>query len=125
MLVVGDAMLDRFWFGAVASPRRAGASGARQPREGALGSAANVALNIEDAGRTGHAADRGRRRLNRRALKSCSNARGVTAAGQRPQLYTIVKLRVIGRSQQLIPSTRSQPDHEVLAAMLDDYERAL
>ena len=46
--------------------------------------------------------------------------------GQDPQLYTIVKLRVIGRSQQLLRiDFENQPDHEVLAAMLADFERAL
>jgi rfaE bifunctional protein kinase chain/domain len=49
-----------------------------------------------------------------------------TLLGEDPQLYTIVKLRVIGRSQQLIRiDFENQPDHEVLAAMLGDYESAM
>ena len=62
-----------------------------------------------------------------RTLKKLLERQGVTALlGSDPQLYTIVKLRVIGRSQQLIRiDFENQPDHEVLAAMLDDYERAL
>ncbi|MEO7338521.1 MAG: PfkB family carbohydrate kinase, partial [Caldimonas sp.] len=39
---------------------------------------------------------------------------------------TIVKLRVIGRAQQLIRvDFENQPDHEVLTSMLSDYEREL
>jgi D-glycero-beta-D-manno-heptose-7-phosphate kinase len=46
--------------------------------------------------------------------------------GSDPNLYTIVKLRVIGRAQQLIRvDFENQPDHEVLAGMLTDYEREL
>ncbi len=42
------------------------------------------------------------------------------------KLNTIVKLRVIGRAQQLIRlDFESQPDHEVLALMLNEYERVL
>ena len=46
--------------------------------------------------------------------------------GSDAQLFTIVKLRVIGRSQQLLRvDFENQPDHEVLASMLADYEQAL
>jgi rfaE bifunctional protein kinase chain/domain len=49
-----------------------------------------------------------------------------TLLGEDPQLYTIVKLRVIGRSQQLIRvDFENQPDHEVLAGMLSTFELAL
>jgi len=46
--------------------------------------------------------------------------------GSDAQLFTIVKLRVIGRAQQLLRvDFENQPDHEVLASMLADYEQAL
>jgi rfaE bifunctional protein kinase chain/domain len=46
--------------------------------------------------------------------------------GSDPNLYTIVKLRVIGRAQQLLRlDFENQPDHEVLAGMLSDYQRVL
>jgi len=49
-----------------------------------------------------------------------------TRLGLDPQLYTIVKLRVIGaRSNSSASTFENQPDHEVLATMLDDYEAAL
>ena len=60
-------------------------------------------------------------------MRSLLEKQGVTALlGHDPQLYTIVKLRVIGRAQQLIRvDFENQPDHEVLGAMLTDYERVL
>ena len=60
-----------------------------------------------------------------RKLRSLLERHGVTALlGHDPQLYTIVKLRVIGRAQQLIRvDFENQPDHEVLSAMLADYGR--
>lgn len=41
-------------------------------------------------------------------------------------MHTIVKLRVIGRSQQLIRiDFESEPDHEILGQMLSDFERVV
>ena len=46
--------------------------------------------------------------------------------GTDAKLHTCVKLRVIGRAQQLVRvDFESQPDHEVLADMLSDYSRVL
>src|SRR4029453_12212923 len=43
-----------------------------------------------------------------------------------PRLTTTVKLRVIGRSQQLLRvDFEEEPDHEVLMAMQEPYELAL
>ena len=62
-----------------------------------------------------------------RKLQQLLEQKGVkTLLGHDPQLYTIVKLRVIGRSQQLIRvDFENTPDHEVLADMLGDFEKAL
>jgi rfaE bifunctional protein kinase chain/domain len=62
-----------------------------------------------------------------RKLRQMLSQSGVTALlGSDPKLYTIVKLRVIGRAQQLIRvDFENQPDHEVLAGMLSDFEGAL
>ena len=120
VLVVGDAMLDRYWFGAVdrispEAPVPIVRVNAR--REERLGGAANVACNVQDARRPrqrsltvvgdDEPADRSRR---------CSRSAASTALlGSDPQLSTIVKLRVIGRAQQLIRiDFENQPDHEVL-----------
>ena len=44
--------------------------------------------------------------------------------GRDPKLFTCVKLRVIGRSQQLVRvDFENQPDHEVLSGMLADFAR--
>ena len=129
VLVVGDAMLDRYWFGAVdrISPEAPVPVVRVDREEERLGGAANVALNVKSLGAqatllTVVGDDEPARKL-RRLLEQ----HGVAALlGSDPQLYTIVKLRVIGRSQQLIRiDFENQPDHEVLAGMLADFERVL
>ena len=62
-----------------------------------------------------------------RKLQQLLEQEGVaTLLGHDPQLYTIVKLRVIGRAQQLIRvDFENAPDHEVLHSMLHDFERVL
>lgn len=129
VLVVGDAMLDRYWFGAVdrISPEAPVPVVRVNREEERLGGAANVALNVKSLGAqatllTVVGDDEPARKL-RRLLEQ----HGVAALlGSDPQLYTIVKLRVIGRSQQLIRiDFENQPDHEVLAGMLADFERVL
>jgi len=129
VLVVGDAMLDRYWFGSVEriSPEAPVPVVRISREEERLGGAANVALNVQALGAqatllTVVGADEPARRLE--ALLA---EQGVaTLLGRDPKLYTIVKLRVIGRSQQLIRiDFENQPDHEVLAGMLSSFERAL
>jgi rfaE bifunctional protein kinase chain/domain len=129
VLVVGDAMLDRYWFGAVEriSPEAPVPVVRVQREEERLGGAANVALNVKTLGAqctlmTVVGDDEPARTL-RRLLEQQGVA---TVLGSDPKLYTIVKLRVIGRSQQLIRvDFENQPEHEVLDQMLADYEQAL
>ena len=46
--------------------------------------------------------------------------------GRDAKLHTSVKLRVIGRAQQLLRvDFENPPDHEVLSDMLADFERVL
>jgi rfaE bifunctional protein kinase chain/domain len=46
--------------------------------------------------------------------------------GQDPALRTTIKLRVVGRSQQLLRvDFENRPDHELLSQMLGDFERVL
>jgi D-glycero-beta-D-manno-heptose-7-phosphate kinase len=129
VLVVGDAMLDRYWFGAVEriSPEAPVPVVRVNREEERLGGAANVALNVKTLGAkatllTVVGSDEPARRL-----RELLEREGVaTLLGEDPQLYTIVKLRVIGRSQQLIRvDFENQPDHEVLASMLSTFESAL
>jgi len=131
VLVVGDAMLDRYWFGAVEriSPEapvpivRVNAS-RHQER---LGGAANVAWNVQALGvhaslLTAIGDDEHGHRLEALIEKS-----GIETLFTRdPRLTTIVKLRVIGRSQQLLRiDFEDEPDHEVLDEMREPYALAL
>ena len=129
VLVVGDAMLDRYWFGAVdrISPEAPVPVVRVTREEERLGGAANVALNVQTLGAqatlltvVGTDEPAGR-------LRALLEQRGVTALlGSDPGLFTIVKLRVIGRAQQLLRvDFENQPDHEVLSSLYADYERAL
>ncbi|MEO8079861.1 MAG: D-glycero-beta-D-manno-heptose-7-phosphate kinase [Caldimonas sp.] len=129
VLVVGDAMLDRYWFGAVdrISPEAPVPVVRVEREEERLGGAANVALNVKTVGAattliTVVGDDEPARRVRELLAE-----RGVTALlGTDAKLYTIVKLRVIGRAQQLIRvDFESQPDHEVLSSMLVDFDRVL
>ncbi|MEQ1684088.1 MAG: D-glycero-beta-D-manno-heptose-7-phosphate kinase [Burkholderiaceae bacterium] len=129
VLVVGDAMLDRYWFGAVdrISPEAPVPVVLVTREEERLGGAANVALNVKTLGAQATLLTVVGEDEPARKLRHLLEKEGVTALlGSDPQLYTIVKLRVIGRNQQLIRvDFENPPDHEVLAGMLSEYERVL
>ena len=131
VLIVGDAMLDRYWFGAVdrispEAPVPIVRVNSKKDEE-RLGGAANVAWNVRRLGT--HASlltaigddEHGHR------LESMLADSGVESVFKRdPRLTTTVKLRVIGRSQQLLRlDFENEPDHEVLDDMLELYERSL
>jgi rfaE bifunctional protein kinase chain/domain len=92
-----------------------------------LGGAANVALNVQTLGARATLVTVVGTDEPARRLRQLLEERGVAALlGSDAQLFTIVKLRVIGRAQQLIRvDFENQPDHEVLASMAAEYERAL
>jgi rfaE bifunctional protein kinase chain/domain len=129
VLVVGDAMLDRYWFGAVdrISPEAPVPVVKVDREEERLGGAANVALNVKMLGAQATLLTVVGEDESARKLGALLERDGVaTLLGQDPKLRTIVKLRVIGRSQQLLRiDFENQPDHEVLAGMLSTYEQAL
>ncbi|MBV8502630.1 MAG: D-glycero-beta-D-manno-heptose-7-phosphate kinase [Paucibacter sp.] len=129
ILVVGDVMLDRYWYGAVEriSPEAPVPVVRVEREEERLGGAANVALNVKTLGARAtlltvvgadHAAD---------SLGQLLAQRGIEAVLRTdPQLSTIVKLRVIGRAQQLIRvDFENEPDHEVLGQMVDAFAEQL
>ena len=129
ILVVGDAMLDRYLFGEVEriSPEAPVPVVRVTRQEERLGGAANVALNVKSLGPqvtlitvVGDDEPAGR-------LQQLLKAQDVdTILGRDPKLYTCVKLRVIGRAQQLVRvDFENQPDHEVLATMLSDFARVI
>lgn len=129
MLVVGDVMLDRYWFGEVTriSPE-APVPVVRVTRiEERPGGAANVARNCAALGAQTHlisvigtdeAGDR---------LAELVNAEAVSVNLHRDaSIPTTVKLRVIGRQQQLLRiDFETPPSREVLATKLADFEAAL
>ena len=129
LLVVGDAMLDRYWFGEVAriSPEAPVPIVKIDREEERPGGAANVARNAAALG----------------AQVSLLTVVGVDEPGTRLEsllkrervrallhhdrgVRTTVKLRVIGRSQQLLRvDVETPPSHEVLASKLKDFEQTL
>ncbi|MEO6745832.1 MAG: D-glycero-beta-D-manno-heptose-7-phosphate kinase [Caldimonas sp.] len=131
VLVVGDAMLDRYWFGAVdrISPEAPVPVVRVNPskEQERLGGAANVAWNVKALGAhpsllTAIGDDEHGKRL-----ESLLDQKGIeTLFSRDPRLTTIVKLRIIGRSQQLLRvDFEEEPDHEVLIAMQKHYASAL
>jgi len=129
VLVVGDAMLDQYWFGEVEriSPEAPVPVVRVQQRDERLGGAANVARNVAAVGvattlltvlgddEAGHSVER-----------------LLTRAGIAPQVHreaqlaTTVKLRVIARRQQIVRvDFENIPEAETLAALLDHYRSLL
>ena len=129
ILVVGDVMLDRYWHGHVAriSPEAPVPVVHIQREENRLGGAANVALNIKTLGGQVTLLSMVGVDDAARQLRQLLAQQGIDAQlGEDPAMDTIVKLRVIGRSQQMLRiDFEKEPDHEVLTAMLDDYTRLL
>lgn len=129
VLIVGDAMLDRYWFGAVdrVSPE-APVPVVRVTREDErLGGAANVALNVSTLGAQATLMTVVGEDDAARRLRTLLDAHGIDARlGQDASLHTIVKLRVIGRAQQLLRvDFENEPNHEVLTRLLGHFEQAL
>ncbi|MCC7288000.1 MAG: D-glycero-beta-D-manno-heptose-7-phosphate kinase [Burkholderiaceae bacterium] len=129
VLVVGDAMLDRYWFGQVEriSPEAPVPVVLVQREEERLGGAANVALNVRRLGAGATLLTVMGDDEPAHALVRLLQREGVQRVlGQDPALRTTIKLRVVGRSQQLLRvDFENRPDHELLAQMLDDFERVL
>ena len=129
VLVVGDVMLDRYWFGEVSriSPEAPVPVVKVSRLQERPGGAANVALNIAAVGGKplllsvvggDEAGD---------CLKRLLEQADITAQLHcDPELSTSVKLRVIGRQQQLLRiDFETEPGHEILATKLTDFELRL
>jgi len=129
VLVVGDVMLDRYWFGDVEriSPEAPVPVVKIARSEERPGGAANVARNVAALGAqamllsaTGNdeAADTLARLLDADRIR--------TSFLRDAALTTTVKLRVIGRQQQLLRiDFESAPPHELLAAHLAEFDQLL
>ena len=131
VLVVGDAMLDRYWFGTVEriSPEAPVPVVRVNPakEQERLGGAANVAANVKALGvRTSLITAIGDDEHGHRLEKLLEQSGIESLFERKPGLTTIVKLRIIGRSQQLLRvDFEEEPGYEVLQSMLPFYEKAL
>lgn len=129
VLVVGDVMLDRYWFGDVnrISPEAPVPVLHVQRQEDRLGGAANVALNIQTLGGQATLLSMVGQDEPAQRLRALLTERGVQAVlGEDPQLQTIVKMRMIGRAQQMLRvDFEREPDHEILLGMLEAFATAL
>ncbi len=120
VLVVGDAMLDRYWHGAVEriSPEAPVPVVRVTREEERLGGAANVASNVVALGAQATLLTVVGDDEASRKLEALLQSSGVDChLGRDPELKTTVKLRVIGRQQQLLRlDFENQPQHETLAS---------
>ncbi|GAB1368910.1 D-glycero-beta-D-manno-heptose-7-phosphate kinase [Azonexus hydrophilus] len=129
LLVVGDVMLDRYWFGDVSriSPEAPVPVVKVERLEERPGGAANVARNAAALGaQTALISVVGEDDAGR-ALQRLLQEGGIAAHLQvDAEIDTTVKLRVIGRQQQLLRiDFETTPSHEVLRAKLAEFERQL
>ena len=129
LLVVGDVMLDRYWFGDVSriSPEAPVPVVKVERLEERPGGAANVARNAAALGaQTALISVVGEDDAGR-ALQRLLQESGIAAHLQvDAEIDTTVKLRVIGRQQQLLRiDFETTPSHEVLRAKLAEFERQL
>ena len=125
VLVVGDVMLDRYWFGDVEriSPE-APVPVVRVARsEERPGGAANVARNVASLGAKASLLSVVGTDEAGQALDRLIAGDGIAASLHHdPSLPTTVKLRVIARQQQLLRiDFETRPSQEVLAAKLKDF----
>jgi rfaE bifunctional protein kinase chain/domain len=129
VLVVGDVMLDRYWFGEVSriSPEAPVPVVLINDEDERLGGAANVAWNCTELkARTRLLSVVGRDEAGE-TLARLLKEKGIEASLHRdPHLDTTQKLRVIGRKQQLLRiDFEKPPSTEALAAKLEEFRRAL
>ncbi|ROZ76550.1 D-glycero-beta-D-manno-heptose-7-phosphate kinase [Ramlibacter sp. WS9] len=127
VLVVGDAMLDRYWHGAVdrISPEAPVPVVKVNREEERIGGAANVAYNVVTLGaQAGFLGVVGDDEPGHR-LEVLLRETGITTHLKRDKgLKTTVKLRVIGRQQQLLRMDfENEPDHEALALQNETFAR--
>ena len=129
VLVVGDVMLDRYWFGEADSiaPEAPVPVTRIEKIERRPGGAANVARNIAELG--GHAQliaavgdDEAGRELAELLRRASIDAKLTVDAS----IATTIKLRVVSRNQQMIRlDFDNAPAAETLGALMDDFRAAL
>ena len=125
VLIVGDVMLDRYWFGDVEriSPEAPVPVVKITRTEERPGGAANVARNVAALGAQATLLSVVGTDEPGAALERLLDGERVrTSLHRDASLPTTVKLRVIGRQQQLLRiDFETAPSHEVLATKLQEY----
>ncbi len=133
LLVVGDVMLDRYWFGDVSriSPEAPVPVVRIEKREERLGGAANVARNAAALGaHCGLLGVVGADEAGAQVAQLLEESSIHSYLQRDEAISTIIKLRVIGRQQQLLRiDFEDAPSHTVLQdkltqfnALLPDYD---
>src|SRR5471032_1499140 len=116
VLVVGDVMLDRYWFGNVdrISPEAPVPVVHIQRTEERLGGAANVACNIAALGaHAGLLCVVGVDEPGQRIVELLQESQVKAHLQRDPNLPTTIKLRVLSRQQQLLRlDFENTPNHE-------------
>ena len=129
VLIVGDAMLDRYWYGAVEriSPEAPVPVVRVTREEERIGAAANVAYNAVCLGaQASFVGVVGDDEPGRKLEALMQESKIATHLSRDAGLQTTVKLRVIGRAQQLIRlDFENTPDHDVLAALTQTFKDLL
>jgi rfaE bifunctional protein kinase chain/domain len=128
-LVVGDVMLDRYWFGSVnrISPEAPVPVLAVDRKELRAGGAANVANNISSLGAKATilsvVGDDG----SGKDLLGLIEAAGISASFQLDKsIQTTEKLRMVAQNQQLLRADfEKKPSDEAMNACLQDYAKHL
>jgi rfaE bifunctional protein kinase chain/domain len=129
VLVVGDVMLDRYWFGDVnrISPEAPVPVVHVQRTEERLGGAANVALNAAALGtQTSLLCVVGHDEPGERIVQLLGESKVRPQLERDPALLTTIKLRILSRQQQLLRiDFENSPNHEILLAGLARFDGLL
>ncbi len=129
VLVAGDVMLDRYWFGDVhrISPEAPVPVVHIERTEERPGGAANVARGVAALGAWSHLVSVVGQDEAGDSLTRLLKAEQVDALlHPDPDFNTTVKLRVVGRQQQLLRiDFENKPTHEVLASQLQAFVQLL
>ncbi|MBV8467890.1 MAG: D-glycero-beta-D-manno-heptose-7-phosphate kinase, partial [Burkholderiales bacterium] len=129
VLIAGDVMLDRYWFGDVEriSPEAPVPVARVMRAEERAGGAANVARNIAALGGKATLLSVVGQDEAGDSLERLMRDSGIATSLHRDaSITTTVKIRVIARQQQLIRlDFEYNPSHEVLSATLDEFVAAL
>lgn len=129
ILVVGDVMLDRYWFGEVnrISPEAPVPVVRVAKREDRLGGAANVARNIASLGAQVSlfglvGQDESGQTIEKLTVKDGINSLLISDA----EIHTILKMRVLGRQQQLIRIDFEElPSQNLLDKLFDSIKSVI